>query len=71
MPAPRELAQPIQTNPGQKLGCKSSRVGENFRCKFSGVRAGEGWLWMKLIPALMNKVLKMVKKCKIYQNKGS
>ena len=38
--------------PGQKLGCKSPRVGADFWCKSSGVRGGEGWLWMKLIPAL-------------------
>ena len=44
MPAPRDLPQTI---PRQKLGCKSSRVGANFRSKSPGVRGG--WLWQKLI----------------------
>ena len=39
MPAPRELPQQIPA-PGQKLGCKSPRVGANFRCRSSGVRGG-------------------------------
>ena len=38
MPAPQELSQQIP--PGQKLGCKSPRVGENFWCKSSGVHRG-------------------------------
>ena len=47
MPAPRELPQQIPA-PGQKLGCKSPRVGENFWCKSPGVRGGGngyGWNW--------------------------
>ena len=46
MPAPRELSQQIPA-PGQKLVCKSPRVGANFWCKSSGVRG----VWMKLISA--------------------
>ena len=37
--------------PGQKLGCKSSGMGANFWCKSRGCTGG--WLWMKLIPALV------------------
>ena len=50
MPTPRQLSQQIPAPPGQKLGCKSPRVGANFWCKSLGMR-GE-WLWMKLIAAL-------------------
>ena len=39
MPAPRELCQQIPV-PGQKLGCKSPRVGANFFCKSPGMRVG-------------------------------
>ena len=39
MPAPRELSQQILAT-GQKLGCKSPRVGANFWCKCPGVREG-------------------------------
>ena len=53
MPAPRELPQQIPA-PGQKLGCKSPRVGANFWCKSSGVSGGEGgWLWQKLTAAYL------------------
>ena len=38
MPAPRELPQQIP--PGQKLECKSPRVGANFWCKSPGMRGG-------------------------------
>ena len=56
MPAPRELSQQIPA-PGQKLGCESPKVGENFWCQSPGVRGrGEGWLWMKLIPALIHSL---------------
>ena len=37
MAAPRELSQQIPT-PGQKLRCKSPRVGANFWCKSGGAR---------------------------------
>ena len=60
MSAPRELSQQIAT-PGQKLGCKSPRVGANFWCKPQGVRGG-GWLWMKLIPALQTSDIFLVTK---------
>ena len=53
MPAPQELSQQIPA-PGQKLGCKSLRVGTNVGCKSLEVRGGGVWLWMKLIPALMD-----------------
>ena len=43
MPAPRDLPQDIPA-PGQKLGCKSLRVGANFRCKSPGVRGGSSKL---------------------------
>ena len=39
MPTPRELSQQIPA-PGQKLGCKSPRVGANFWCKSTGVCGG-------------------------------
>ena len=39
MAAPRELPQQIPA-PGQKLGCKSPRVGANVRCKPPWVRGG-------------------------------
>ena len=49
MPASRELPQQMPA-PGQKLGCKSLRVGANFWCKSLGVRGrggggGYGWNW--------------------------
>ena len=39
MPAPWELPQQMPT-PGQKLGCKSPRVGATFWCKSLGVHGG-------------------------------
>ena len=51
MPAPREVPQQIPA-PGQKLGCKSPRGGGRFWCKSRGCAGG--WLWLKLIPALIN-----------------
>ena len=39
MLAPRDVFQQILA-PGQKLGCKSPRVGANFWCKSPGVHAG-------------------------------
>ena len=39
MPAPQELSQQIPA-PGQKLGCKSPRVGGKFFMQIPGVRGG-------------------------------
>ena len=51
MSTPRELFQQIPAPPPQaKAKMQMPRVGANFWCKSPGVR-GEGWLWMKLIPA--------------------
>ena len=50
MPAPRELSQQIPT-PGQKLGCKSPRVGTKFWCESPGC-AGR-MVMHEVIPALM------------------
>ena len=49
MPARRELPQQI-TAPGQKLGCKSPRVGANFGANPRGCAGG--WLWQKSTAAL-------------------
>ena len=40
MPAPRELSQEIAAPLGQKVGCKSPRVGAKFWCKSPGVSGG-------------------------------
>ena len=50
MPTPRELPQQIPV-PGQKLGCKSLRVGAYFWCKFSGMR-GEGVVMAKIVSCI-------------------
>ena len=49
MSAPRELSQQI---PPAKGRMQKPQGGANFWCKSPGVR-GRGWLWMKLIPALI------------------
>ena len=40
MPTPRDLPKKNPRPPGEKLGCKSPRVGANFQCKSPGVRGG-------------------------------
>ena len=47
MPAPQELPKKSPP-PGQRLGCKSPRVGQIFGANPRGCAGG--WLWMKLIP---------------------
>ena len=56
MPTPQELPQQILT-PLQKLGRKSPRIGANFWSKSPGVH--RGWLWMKLIPALVLRYISL------------
>ena len=43
MPDPQDLPQQIPPSPGQKLGCKSPRVGANFLCKSLGVHGGDDY----------------------------
>ena len=52
MPTPRELSQQIPAPGQKKLGCKSPRVGQIFYANPRGCVGG--WLWMKLIPALLD-----------------
>ena len=50
MQAPQELPQQIPP-PGKSLDAKAKGCGQIFGANARGC-AREGWLWMKLIPAL-------------------
>ena len=51
MPAPRELSQQIPA-PRAKARMQKPQGGGKRLVQISGGARGEGWLWMKLIPAL-------------------